>query len=491
MGPMKTPGPPTAANANRLFNAGDFDGAAAVARAAIKKDRRNPTLHLILGSAETQLLRYREGRRALEEAARLSPKSPAPHAALSVVHHREGNLDKAHASADKALRLGPDDAFALRSKAELLRLDTRYDEARDLVASLVEKQSNPDPEIVLSYAQLSRSVGDDAAALEALAPLVANESISPHIRAAGLFIQAWAYEREGRFDDAFASATAAHDLQRIPYDPADHSRFIDNLIDVWTAERHASLPHARSHSEVPVFIVGMPRSGTSLIEQILASHPAVFAAGEFTLIPEAANRLFESARAQIDIEARFDALTTDDIERIASDALTELRRPARKAERITDKMPSNFLHLGLINLLFPSARVIHCRRNPIDTCLSCYMQDFAGQFPWTRDLESIAAFHNDYRRLMDHWRGVVDIPILDVDYESVVADQETETRRLIDFAGLEWNDACLAPHETRRTTVTLSAEQVRRPVYRSSVERWRRYEAHLQPLIDALDSAPV
>ncbi len=489
---MRPPAPtrtPTAADANRLFNAGDYRGAAQAARAALKKDRRNPTLHLILGSAETQLMRYREGRRALEQAVRLDPKNPAPRAALSVVHHREGDLDRAHAAADEAVRLAPNDRFALRSKAELLRLDGRYQEARDLIAPLLD-QAEPDSETILSYAQLSRSLRDDVAALSALEPLIGDESISPHIRSAGLFIRAWALEREGHYDDAFDAVRRAHELVRTPWSSAEHERAISRVVEEWTAERHAALPRARTRSEIPIFIIGMPRSGTSLIEQVLASHPDVFAAGELQIIPEAARRLFGSVQDRSEIESRFDSLTADDLERLASDTLSAMRRPARKARRITDKLPSNFMHLGLIELLFPDARVIHCRRNPIDTCLSCYMQDFAGNFPWTHDLESIAAFHKSYRRVMDHWRGVISIPILDIDYESTVADQEAEARRLIDFVGLDWDDACLAPHKTRRTTVTLSAEQVRRPVYTSSVERWRNYEPHLRPLIDALGDAP-
>ncbi|MCA9312621.1 MAG: sulfotransferase, partial [Phycisphaerales bacterium] len=164
-----------------------------------------------------------------------------------------------------------------------------------------------------------------------------------------------------------------------------------------------------------------------------------------------------------------------------------IREMAPDAARISDKMPTNFLHLGLISCMFPAARVVHCRRDPVDTCLSCWMQHFAGSHPYASDLTHVGLFWNEYQRVMQHWMDVLPNPILEIDYEAVVEQQEEESRRLVDFVGLPWSDSCLHFHESDRVNLTASHAQVRRPIYRSAVRRWKHYEKHLAPLRDALD----
>ena len=213
----------------------------------------------------------------------------------------------------------------------------------------------------------------------------------------------------------------------------------------------------------------MPRSGTSLVEQIAASHPDVFGAGEIDSLdgfrqgfPENVAGLGSAAAGKI------------------------LACFAGESRRVIDKTPTNFHYLGLIARLLPNARIVHCRRDVRDSGLSCYFQNFKAPLAWSTDLVDIGRYTRAYETIMAHWRTVLPKPILEIDYEALVVDIEGESRRLIDFLGLEWDDACLSFHKTRRIVLTASATQVRRPVYASSVGRWRAYERELQPLIETL-----
>jgi tetratricopeptide (TPR) repeat protein len=229
-------------------------------------------------------------------------------------------------------------------------------------------------------------------------------------------------------------------------------------------------------SELPVFVVGMPRSGSSLVEQIIASHPDVHGAGERTRLRAA----FEAAA-----QPPGGAAAGDD-ERIAESALECLRRLSPRALRIVDKDLGNFLHLGVIHRIFPRARIIHCRRDPLDTCFSAYTKLFAGDFPFTYDLSEMGRYYRSYRALMAHWRAVLPARIfMEVDYETLVSEP-LETHRLVDFLGLPWSEDCARFFETRRAVHTASAAQVRRPIYRTSVGRAAAVSAHLEPLTEAL-----
>ncbi len=229
-----------------------------------------------------------------------------------------------------------------------------------------------------------------------------------------------------------------------------------------------------------MLIVGMPRSGTTLVEQILASHPAVFGAGE---LPHLGRIATAGTAPYLDFMATLDRAES---RRLAARYLDRLHDFSADVRRVTDKMPDNYLLLGMVAVLLPRARVIDCRRDPLDTCLSCYFQHFSRGHDFTNSLADLAAYYLAYRRLMAHWREVLPLPILELRYENVIADLEGEARRLVEFCGLEWDEACLAFHENARPVHTASNVQVRQRLFTTSVERWRRYECHLGPLLDAL-----
>ncbi len=227
----------------------------------------------------------------------------------------------------------------------------------------------------------------------------------------------------------------------------------------------------------------MPRSGTTLIEQILSSHPMVHGAGELSILGTLAEKTgsFPSSVPTMAPE-RFGAL--------GAAYLAQVAGRSRGRGRVVDKLPSNFLFAGLIRLMLPDARIIHCRRDPVDTCLSCYTKLFVGDVPFAYDLTELGRFHRDYQALMAHWRKVLPASrFLEVDYEAVVEDIEREARRMLNFLGLPWNDAVLRFHETERPVRTASVNQVREPLYRTSVGSWKTYAAELGPLLKALGVA--
>jgi hypothetical protein len=299
-------------------------------------------------------------------------------------------------------------------------------------------------------------------------------------------------DRTGAHDEAFDHFNRANALRRrllqvagTAHDAEEHHAWIEQIITTCDAAYFRHVAGLGRRTERPVFIVGMPRSGTSLVEQILASHPDVFGAGELRDIDLLAKKLparWGGREAYPVCLRNLDAATTSFL---ADKYLERLARLNGPAIRVTDKMPMNFLNLGLIAALFPRARVIHCVRDPLDVCLSCYFQDFVG-VNFSCDLGDLASYYRDYERLMAHWRSVLPLPLLEVVYEELVEDQEAVSRRLVSFCGLNWDDRCLAFHQNRRLVHTASLVQVRQPIYKGSVGRWRHYAAHLRPLLEAL-----
>jgi hypothetical protein len=230
-----------------------------------------------------------------------------------------------------------------------------------------------------------------------------------------------------------------------------------------------------------VFVVGMPRSGTSLVEQIAASHSQVFGAGERTDIHDILRISSDGGTP-----GGHDNWDAEAVRNAATAQVARLRDLGRGAIRVIDKTPDNYRLLGQIAVLFPRARVIVCRRDLRDVCVSCHFQQFARGLAWTSDLADLAERARQSEQLLAHWLKVLPIPVMEVQYENLVANLEAESRRLIEFLGLKWEPACLAFHETERTVLTASLWQVRQPLYNSSVGRWRHYRAHLGPLLDGL-----
>ena len=297
------------------------------------------------------------------------------------------------------------------------------------------------------------------------------------------------YNDLGDYDQAFVSYKSANDIKnsRTDYNYKQHSDYVNKIIDIFTPVLIGKLQEYGSISELPIFIVGTPRSGTTLIEQILSSHPQVAGAGELKYIGQLATNKLQQHNGRKYPE-RIQMLSSADIKSEAGIYLDKIRlyQDHENIIRITDKMPGNFFYLGYISILFPRAKIIHCKRNPLDACLSIYFQAFQSGHQYSFDLKNLGYWYLDYLHLMEHWNSVLGDNILDIKYDDTVNNTEATARKLIEFCGLEWDDNCLEFHKQEREVKTASQWQVRQPIYKTSLERWKRYDKHIGVLKEIL-----
>lgn len=345
-----------------------------------------------------------------------------------------------------------------------------------------------DPTVPAYYHVLIQT-GDarrNANAVTALEQLAAQETLlDTQDRSTLHFLLAKACEDNNRPEDAFAHYAKANAIKRgmISYDEVCELGRMQAIAAAFTPDRVRELAGSGDPSPQPIFVVGMPRSGTSLVEQILASHPDVHGAGELDIFP----CLIAEGLARADYPARFGTATSDDIRRLGEAYLAKTAAIAPRAKRIVDKHPCNFLHTGLIHLTLPGAQIIHVKRDAQDTCFSCYSQSFAGEVGFAYDLGELGRYYHAYEVLMAHWRNVLpDGAMLEVQYEDLVEDLSGTVQNMIKFCRLEWNARCLEFHKVQRAVVTASLYQVRQPLYQRSVGRAQAYASHLTVLREAL-----
>jgi tetratricopeptide (TPR) repeat protein len=299
------------------------------------------------------------------------------------------------------------------------------------------------------------------------------------------------YDDQNNFAEAFKHYSIGNSLKNKKFNysaEADESRF-SNLIETFNSQLFDDFKHLGVGSNLPVVIVGMPRSGTTLTEQIISSHPNVIGAGEVVFWGKAQTALplrLGAETAYPECIKEINAEQAKDISAMYEATLRKIAGADTNPMHITDKMPHNFRNLGLIALLFPNVKIIHTKRDPIDTCLSIFFQNFNSAHDYASDLNNLSFHYKQYQRIMHHWHEVLPGRIMDINYEDTIADPEFWSRKLIDHIGLEWDDACLAPHKLERSVKTASHWQVRQPIYKTSVQRWKNYEEFLGPLIEAL-----
>lgn len=394
--------------------------------------------------------------------------------------------EDALAACRRAAEIEPGHVGAAIAEAHIYERMGKLDKALEKIAPLIEENSvTADAAVV--FADLCHQQGRFSEGVEVLERAFQRRGLPVGARRQMHFSLGRLYGGLGDYRRSFEHYRSGNDLKFAYFDPDAHSRWVNDIIETFNETFFSRIPHSSNRSRRPIFIVGMPRSGTTLVEQVLASHPDVFGAGELNRIRELSNRVGELLQTDLCFPASARGLTGAILDALAGDYLDHLREIEPDSAFVTDKMPSNFLYLGLINRMFPGAKIIHCVRDPLDTCLSCYFHDFAGHNPYTYDIEHLGRYYLDYERLMEHWRSVLRNPLHELHYEALVADQESETRRLLAYCNLPWNDACLRFDRTQRFVSTASYGQVRKPLYRTSVARWKRYEADLAPLVRLLD----
>jgi tetratricopeptide (TPR) repeat protein len=394
---------------------------------------------------------------------------------------------EALASYEHALSLRPDYAEAYNNMGDVLTELGRLDEARDHL----ERAIRISPRTPLFYLGLVMSKQISAndqhlAAMQEMAQDMGSLSAEKQVHLHFALGKAFADLKQHQQSFHHLLRGNALKRQQSAYDEAATLGLLQRLRTVFTPELIRDKVGPGNPSAVPIFIVGMPRSGSTLVEQILASHPHVFGAGELTDFDTVVARLAHRARVPFPDLAW--AMADEDLAELGTSYLDAIRASAPEVARITDKMPQNCWFVGLIHMALPRARIIHARRDPVDTCVSCFSTLFAAAQEYSYDLNELGRYYRIYQALMQHWRDVLpEGTMLEVQYEEVIDDLEGQARRLVSYCGLEWDEACLAFHQTQRIVQTASVAQVRQPIYRSSVGRWRHYKELLRPLLEALD----
>ncbi|HXI68423.1 MAG TPA: tetratricopeptide repeat protein, partial [Steroidobacteraceae bacterium] len=460
---------------NVLRAQGELREASARFGEAVQLDPSHADSHCNLGYALLDARHLTDATAAFRHALALQPASVSARLGLAAALRVQGFADEAEASCRAALAAEPRSPAALALLGELCADRGRFAQAHELF----ERALALDPDFVPAYGSIAshrRMSREDHGWLEGTQRLLAGRlplAEEIHLRyALGKF-----FDDVGEWHKAFISYQAANELTKrhgALYDRARFAGMVERIIAVCHPAFVREPRPGADDSERPVFIIGMPRSGTSLTEQILASHPQVFGAGEVSYWEQAFTDLQRGAAAG-DATA---ALTG-----VARNYLRRVGARAGAAARVTDKMPANFLYAGLIHAALPRARFIHMQRHPLDTCLSIYFQNFFNVSPYANDLGNLGHYYGQYLQVMAHWRATLPpATMLEVPYEGLIEDTEGWTRRMLDFIGLPWDPGCLEFHRTDRVVITASKWQVRQQISASSVGRWRNYEKYLAPL---------
>jgi len=493
---------------------GDIPAAQTVYQRVLELDKRNVEALTLLGLMAIRANTPFSGIPYFEKALKIKPKSPEHHNNLAMLYLHVNRPDKAEPHALFSYKINPDSAEVLKilfkcyyelgkakkaqsyiNKALALQPDSL--EFKLDQALCYDTNSEPDKAKVI-FQQLIDSGHRNASVYDGLVrvqkfkveppeyqqiktllldPKTPTDEILWLNRDAGKIA-----DDLGRYDEAFQFFAASKSVQHANVKVNAFAASVKTMKEIITPEFFSGRRDFAFNNKRPIFVFGMPRSGTTLVEQILASLPCVYGANELTFFRDQITRLsFDNSSVEAFVQS-LTHLTRREAKEIAQDYLKLLAAYSHSAERVVDKMPANFEVLWLLALLFPQARFIHCRRHPIATCVSVFMRPVKDGMP----LDALGRYYRLYHELMQHWHAVLPVNILDVDYEAHIQDPENQARRFIAHAGLEWDAACLRFHELKRDVRTPSRRQVEQPIYTSSIDSWRRYEKHLGPLMDAL-----
>ncbi|HYB10333.1 MAG TPA: tetratricopeptide repeat protein [Alphaproteobacteria bacterium] len=465
-----------------------LDEASNLLAQSIAIDPRNYKTYTYLALVRLDQNRLDEAMAACEQALAIRPEDPEALNAKGQVIFDRGQVNQALETFRKVLSLKPDMADAHNNMGNALKELGQLDAARE--AYIKSLEINPKESGVYVNLADSKSFKADDPHIKGMEELLRDgPSLTPKARTHLHFALGKAYGDLRQYETSFGHLREGNALKRkqIAYDEAGVLGLFDRVranMDRKTIESRAG---QGDPSNLPIFVLGMPRSGTTLVEQIVASHPKVFGAGELTDFGAVIETVRGPDGALLPYPEFVPALEASHLRAIAQEYITRLRAISANAERITDKMPSNFFFVGLIHLVLPNAPIIHVMRDPVDTCISCFSKLFSGAQDHTYDLAELGRYYTKYVELMEHWRTALPAGrVLDIQYEDLIADFEPQARRIVEYCGLAWHKNCLVFHKTDRPVRTASATQVRKPIYKTSIGRWRVYGEHLAPLFDAL-----
>lgn len=418
-------------------------------------------------------------------------KDPDNVEALCIAGEAAHDLDKYSESIarfERALELKPDNIEVLNHYGIALKSVGRLEDARNAFLKALEVM----PAAMGTYSNIVdlEKFTEDHKLFKAMERIWSNVKDPEDVRFTALhFALGKAYDDIGDYDKAFFHVSKGAKFKRaaLTYDEKEVFKFYDDIMRIYGPEYFEKRTFPGNPTHVPIFIVGMPRSGSTLTEQIVSSHPKVFGAGEIKTLSLCLGHIRQKFPSLPKFPAMAEALKPSHLTTISNGYLKVLVQMSDSAERVTDKLLTNYFFAGLINTLFPNAKFIHTKRNPVDTCLSSYTKLYKDDMPHSYDLSELGRYYRKYEEIMAHWHKVLPPGVLmDVQYEELIADPETHARRIVEFCGLEWDPICLKFHESDRPVKTASVSQVRKPIYGTSVERWRRYGKNLNPLLESL-----
>jgi tetratricopeptide (TPR) repeat protein len=463
--------------ASEMINLGQRELAIPLLRDLLKQQPRDPQLLHMLGVAlhgnDSLAAKSKEPEnlRVLRFAANLAPTNAEILIDYATACQSHGLMREAHKWADKARSVNPAHARSVQFKARLLQGVNKVPEALELLEQ--QMREHPDPLLVISYGDMCLHQGLFEQGVDALKPLFEDVTCPKPRRIEAAFILGHLHDKLKDYDAAFEYYRIGNTMQGV--EPAS---LFDEHLKKWSKERLDSIPSARIDGSKAVMVVGMPRSGTTLTELILASHPRVSGVGESTLL----NRLVHRNPVEkLTDQALIDSYGKEYLE------MLERCSPESNMDRVVDKMPENYIYCGLAAKILPGMSLIHAKRDARDTCLSIYFQQFGPWIQYARSLESLADQYLGYLRTMKHYRDECGVRVFESEYEKLTTDPEPSIRAMLDHIGMPFNEACLSPHKSKKSVNTASIAQVRRPIYKSSGQRWKNYEKHIGPLLERLE----
>ena len=466
--------------------AGTPDQAIAAFEKAIDADPNSFHAHYNLGLVHCDRKDMGKAVASLNAALKINPSSSEALFQLGFLEELRGNHERAIEHYRALLKGSPNWAPAHTHVGACLQMIGRFEEGAEHLKRAVEL--NPRDGRAHFLLASSRQAVTDSAYLAEVEKLARDKATPRPDSINMLFAAGRMREYLGSFEAAFNNYKAGNDLRNAGYDfdPHEIAQMARRVEHVFTPDYVAKLADMGDPSDRMVFVVGIPRSGTTLVEQIIATHPEAEGVGELANL----QRIFAAAGAGRGPEEPdiLEDLTAPVVEAMVSQFADDIPEAARDARRVVDKTPGNALWLGVLYAMFPNAAYIHCERDPMDTLWSCYAQNFHTDVAYACDFHNLAAYHKAHNRVMEHWRNLLPKPIHNVRYEDLVADPETHIRRIVDAIGLEWDDRCLDFHRTDRSVQTTSLWQVRRPMFSSSIGKWKRFEPHIAPLREALEA---
>lgn len=503
-----------------FYHCGRFTEAATRLRAALDAEPGTPRAWQLLGHCYAKTEQYAEALRAYQAWLKLEPDSADAHIFAARLHERIRNIRHAMAHYNQAIRLRhdhpvayaelifllmeqnnlllaeqtlnvaqrlcPDDTTLTLARIQLLRDMGRAEEARHLCETAFVAAPENDGLFCL-LAEMQGFLPDDPVVLR-MEGILARQGVNLPEAVKTAMALAEIHLRAGNIKTAFDYFARGNSWQSrfTPYREEARRTLFSQIKENFTHAGHPVAPEAAQPN--PIFILGMPRSGTTLLEQALDCHNLIHGAGELTALGDLAhNVLPQYADTSFPRCIPADAASPEVYDRVAASYLSLLRTHSPRKPFVCDKMPSNFLYIGLIMRLFPNARILHCRRNAMDTCFSIYTHLFRGNHEYGNDLAALGRYYRMYDDLVRHWETTYPGRIHTVQYERLVEDFEPTMRGIFDYLGLQWDDACLRFYENKRQVKTLSRNQVNKPLYFSSVGRWKAYEKYLGPLKEALE----